>query len=211
MGKLNLFYATMNSGKSNDLLKVVHNYEENGFKVLVMKPGIDTKGGIFVESRVANEKRLCDFVIGPKDKIINLLKGNLENIKCILVDEAQFLSKRQVWELFLISKSTDIDVICYSLRTNFQMKCFEGSAALLEIADSIEEQKTICSCGKVARHVGRMVNGEFVSKGNEVVIDGEFNYVKYVPLCAECYLKKVKGLNLEEYRRVLSGKRKNSN
>ncbi len=209
MGKLNLFYATMNSGKSIDLIKTVHNYEENGFKVLVMKPGLDTKAGGKVETR-AGLRRECDYIIGQKDKIIDILRGNLEDIKCIFIDEAQFLSKKQVWELLLISKSTDIDIVCYSLRTNFQMRCFEGSAALLELADSIVEQKTICGCGSIARHVGRMVNGEFVSKGDEIVIDGKFDNTQYIPLCAECYLEKVKKLDLNQYRRVLYGKRKNS-
>ena len=210
MGKLNLFYAPMNSGKSIDLIKTVYNYEENGFKVLVMKPGIDTKAGLDVETR-AGLKRHCDYIIGPKDKVIKMLKGKLKDIKCVFIDEAQFLTKKQVWELFLISKSTETDIICYSLRTNFQMRCFEGSAALFEVADSIEELKTVCGCGKIARHVGRMVNGRFVFKGEEVVIDGEFNNIKYIPLCADCYLEKVLKIDLEKQREVLCGKRKNSN
>lgn len=207
MANLNLYYATMNSGKSIDLIRTAYNYEEKGFKILVLKPGIDTKGGDAVKTRIGLSRKV-DFKIFPNDRIIDIIKGQINGVKSVFIDEAQFLTKKQVYELYIISKSTNIDIFCYSLRTNFMMECFEGSAALLEISDVIEEIKpnTLCSCGDIARHVGRKVNGEFVTGGSEVVIDGENDDVEYVPMCGECYLKRVKKIDLMSFREELYGK-----
>ncbi len=189
MAKLHFKYATMNAGKSIDLMRTAYNYEENGFKVLVMKPKIDTKSGNFISSRVGMERQV-DILIDKEDNIVSLLKKKLDNLYCIFVDEAQFLKENQVNDLYKISKLYDIPVICYGLRVNFKGKSFEGSLRLLEIADVLEELPTICNCGSIARMVGREVNGKFVLDGDEVVIDGTSN-VKYVPLCGKCYLEKV--------------------
>lgn len=205
MGKLNLYFATMNSGKSIDLIRTVYNYEENGFKVLVLKPGVDTKGKESIETRIGL-KRKVDFKINEFDKIIDILKGNIDGVKSIFIDEAQFLTKEQISELNLISKSTNIDIICYALRTNFKMEFFEGSKALFEIADSIKELKTLCKCGSTARHVGRKVNGVFKTSGKEVVIDKEDDDVLYVPLCNKCYLKQVKKIDLNKVKEELYGR-----
>ena len=97
---------------------------------------------------------------------------------------------------------TDIDVICYGLRNNFKMEAFEGSERLLTIADEIEELKTMCNCGKIARYVGRRVNGEFVTEGEEVVIDGETD-IEYIPLCGECYLKDVVNVDKEKVKKMI--------
>lgn len=196
MAKLNFKYSTMNAGKSLDLIRTVYNYEENGYKVLVLKPKIDTKGDDYVVSRIG-VKRKVDYLVGGDDNIVLLLKDNLENIKTIFVDEAQFLKKDQVDELFYISKKYNVDVICYGLRLNFQMNAFEGSLRLLEIAEELEELKTMCHCGNIARYVGRKVNGNYVVDGDVVVIDGTKN-IEYVPLCGDCYLKKVKKIDLTE-------------
>ena len=198
MAKLNYKYATMNSGKTLDLIRTAHNYEENGFKVIVLKPLIDTKGNKCITSRIGAEREV-DFLIGQADKIVEVLKGSLDEIKCIFVDEAQFLSRRQIDELFLISHMTDIEVICYGLRTNFKMEAFEGSKRLLEAADELEELKTMCHCGKIARYVGRKVDDEYATDGEEVIIDGETD-VKYIPLCGECYLKEVKKIDKEKVK-----------
>ena len=192
MAKLNFKYATMNSGKTLDLIRTAYNYEENGYKVLILKPLIDTKGGNKITSRVGVEKTV-DFFIGENDSVLGLLKDKLENVQCIFIDEAQFLNSKQVDELFYIAKIFDIDVICYGLRTNFQMNAFEGSRRLLELSDELEELKTICSCGNIARFVGRQIDDEYVLEGDEVIIDGTSN-VKYIPLCGDCYLTKVKKL-----------------
>lgn len=189
MKKLHFKYATMNAGKSIDLIRTAHNYEENGYQVLIIKPSIDTKGQNFIESRIGL-KRKVDLMLDKNDQILN--EVDLKNIDCILVDESQFLTRDQVDELYLITKKYNISVICYGLRVNFKMESFEGSRRLLEISEVLEEITTLCKCGNIARYVGRQVDGKYVSDGEEVVIDGSKASVKYIPLCGTCYLKEVK-------------------
>lgn len=201
MAKMHFKHATMNSGKSIDLIRTAHNYEENGYKVLVIKPAVDNKGGDCISSRIGLERKV-DYLVLYSDSILDILKDKLTDISCILVDEAQFLSINQVDELFLISKACDIPVICYGLRINFKMESFAGSKRLLEIADVLEELTTLCPCGKIARYVGRKVGDNFVTDGEEVVIDGTFN-ILYVPLCGSCYLEKVKKIYLKSVAKKL--------
>ena len=203
MAKMHFKYATMNSGKSIDLMRTAHNYEENGYKVLVIKSVIDTKSGEHISSRVGM-KRKVDFLLLYSDSVMGKLKGKLDDISAILVDEAQFLSIGQVNELFIISKACNIPVICYGLRTNFMMESFAGGKRLLEISDELEELITLCSCGEVARYVGRKVGNAFVDTGEEIIIDGTEN-IKYVPLCGKCYLEKVKKMNLEKIKSDMGG------
>ena len=201
MAKLHFKYASMNSGKSIDLLRTVYNYEENGFKVLVLKPQIDTKAGENIQTRIGLERKV-DFLINEKDSILNLLKSNLQDITAIFIDEVQFLNKNQIEELFLISKAIDIPIICYGLRNNFKMEAFEGSRRLLEIADILEELSTLCNCGNIARYVARKHNNSYEEDGEEIIIDGEENY-EYEPLCGNCYLTKVKKINFKKIRNNL--------
>ena len=196
MAKMHFKYASMNSGKSTDLIRTAYNYEENGYKVLIIKSIIDTKTKDTVSSRLGVEKKI-DVLLLYSDNLLEILKGKLKGISCILVDEAQFLSIKQVEDLFLISKACNIPVICYGLRTNFKMESFAGSKRLLEIADVLEELTTLCGCGEIARYVGRKVGENFVLEGEEIVIDGTAN-ICYVPLCGKCYLTKVKKQNLNE-------------
>lgn len=198
MAKLIFKYATMNSGKTIDLIRTVYNYEENGYKVLVMKPLIDTKGDNYIETRVGL-KRKADLLISNDASIVDLLKDKLFSIKCIFIDEAQFLSENQVDELFYISKACDVSIICYGLRNNFKMHFFNGSKRLMEIADVLEEFKTLCFCGETARYCGRKVNDKFVFTGDDVLIDGASN-VCYVPLCGIHYLELVKKFDFDEFR-----------
>lgn len=198
MAKMHFKYASMNSGKSIDLMRTAFNYEENGYKVLVIKPIIDTKGKDKLSSRVGLERKVDELIL-YSESILEKLKGRLKNISCIFVDEAQFLSINQVDELFLISKACDIPVICYGLRTNFKMESFAGSKRLLEIADSLEELTTLCSCSNIARYVARKVNDTYVVEGEEIIIDGTIN-VEYIPLCGKCYLEKVKRIDLNKIK-----------
>lgn len=192
MAKLHFKYGTMNSGKSIDLMRTAYNYEEMGYKVLVLKPMIDTKGENKLSSRIGME-RVVDVLIPLDSLVLPLIKNKItDNLACIFIDEAQFLSKNQIDELFIITKKFDIPVICYGLRNNFKMEGFSGSIRLLEIADELEEIKTLCPCGEIARYAGRKTNGKFTIEGNEVVIDGSKDNIEYVPLCGKCYLKKVK-------------------
>lgn len=201
MAKLHFKYASMNSGKSIDLMRTVYNYEELGFKALVIKPLIDTKGGKRIESRVGLSRE-ADVILSSDDDVISVLADKLEEVKSIFIDEAQFLSSNQVDDLFLLSKALDIPVICYGLRTSFQMKSFEGSQRLLEIADVLEEIQTLCHCGNIARFVGRKKDGEYEADGPVVVIDGTVDY-EYEPLCGNCYLEEVKKIDLKSYQKTL--------
>lgn len=201
MAKMHFKYATMNSGKSIDLIRTAYNYEENGFKVVIMKPIIDTKAGNKISSRVGME-RTVDFLIEPNSSILELLK-NSTCVNAIFIDESQFLSSKQVDELFIFSKVFDIPVICYGLRLNFKGESFEGSKRLLEVCEELEEIPTLCKCGEIARYVGRKENDEFVTDGLEVVIDGCKN-VEYVPLCGDCFLEKVKKIDYKDIRRNVS-------
>ena len=196
MAKLHFKYATMNSGKTIDLIRTAYNYEENDAKVLILKPKIDTKGNTKISSRVGLEREV-DYLIDKDASILKMLKGNLEDIRCILVDEVQFLSKSQIDELNIITKAKDIPVLCYGLRVNFKNELFEGSKRLMEVADELEPLFTLCGCTEIARFVGRKVNGEFTSDGEEVVIDGSNDDIKYEPLCGKCYLTKVEKIDLK--------------
>lgn len=190
MSKLYFRYGAMNCGKSTNLLQVAYNYEERGMKVLLIKPKTDTKGGESIISRLGVVRKV-DMLLERDENIYKKVeKWNNEKgkVDCILADEAQFFSKEQVDELFEIAVKMDIPVICYGLRTDFQMNGFEGSIRLLLLAHSIEELKTICKCGKKATQNGRKINGRFVFEGEQVAIDKE-NDVEYESLCSKCYLK----------------------
>ncbi len=189
MAKLYFRYGAMNSGKSTILMQVAHNYDENDKKVILIKSATDTKAEDKVSSRIGLERKV-DYLIKPTDHILDTI--DTVNIDCILVDEAQFLTKEQITELFVITKIKEVPVICYGLKTDYKSELFEGSKRLLELADEIEELKTICSCGKSARFNARYdkETNEFVSDGEQVVIDGDNRY-GYKPLCGRCYIEKV--------------------
>lgn len=197
MASMYFRYGAMNCGKTSALLQVAHNYEEQGMKILLIKSSNDKKAGNKVSSRIGIDRNV-DLLLTPNETIKeNLLSGaiNFDNLNCILVDEAQFLTKEQVNELWVISKLCDIPVICYGLKTNFKGELFEGSKTLLEKADKLEEGSTICKCGKKARFNARLENGEYVLEGSEIAIDGID--ATYEPVCGECYIKKV--LKLKKY------------
>lgn len=197
MAKMYFRYGAMNCGKTTVLLQVAHNYEEQGMNILLIKPSIDKKAGSKVSSRIGLERQV-DLLLTPNETIKeNLVNGTIsfENLNCILVDEAQFLSKQQINELWVIAKMCNIPVICYGLKTNFKGELFEGSKALLEKSDTLEEASTICRCGNKARFNARIENGVYVTDGNEVAIDGID--ASYEPLCGKCYIQKV--LRIEKY------------
>ena len=194
MAKLYFRYGAMGSGKSTALLQVAHNYTEKNMPILLIKPEIDTKGADTITSRIGISQKVDRLL--PKDKM--LLQDDVFPLKDLrkpwanLVDEAQILTTEQVDELYMISKTYDIPVLCYGLRCDFQMKGFEGSTRLLQIADDIEELKTICKCGKKATQNLRKINGKPVFEGNQVEIDNQDN-IEYEGVCGECYLQLKKG------------------
>ena len=191
MSKLYFRYGAMNCGKSAALMQVAHNYEENGKKVFVVKPSIDTKADDRLSSRIGIERKV-DLLIAPEESFEKYY-DNLSVIDCVLVDEAQFLTPKQVEELWIFSKMYDVPVICYGLKTDFQSYLFTGSKRLLELADQLDELVTICSCGKKAKFNARFVNGSFAYEGESVVIDGANEDTVYKPMCGNCYSKKMKG------------------
>ena len=201
MAKMHFKYASMNSGKSIDLIRTAHNYEENGYKVLIISPIVGKDSNNKISSRVGLYRN-ADILLLYSDNILEVLKGKLEDKAVILVDEAQFLSSKQVYDLFIISKALDIPVICYGLRTNFKMKSFAGSKRLLELAEVLEELSTLCACGQIARFVARKVGDNFVKDGEEVIIKGTEN-IEYVPMCGKCYLEKVSKLDLNKIKEEL--------
>lgn len=187
MAKFHFRYGAMNAGKSTILLQTAYNYEEKGKKVVILKPSVDTKGDEKIVSRIGLERKV-DYLIGDNDSIISKLGDNISSFSCILVDEAQFLKRKQVDELFYISKMMDIPVIAFGLRTDFKSNGFEGSIRLLELADALEEMPTICRCGRKARFNARKVDGKFTFDGDSIVIDDNSN-VKYESLCGTCYIE----------------------
>lgn len=184
MSKLYFNYGAMNSGKSTALLQVAHNYEQQGMKVLIIKPAIDTKAEDRVSSRLGIERKV-DILLTKSGRIVNEMKDVPD---AILVDEAEFLTKKQVDELYAITKEYDVPVLCYGLRTDFQSKGFEGATRLLELADDIKELKTICKCGSKATHNLRLVNNVPTFVGKQVEIDNQ-ETVEYESVCGKCYLK----------------------
>lgn len=197
MAKLYFRYGAMNSGKSTALLQVAYNYEERGQHVLLAKPNIDTKGEAQIVSRLGLT-RPVDFLVGPgaslraefQEHRTRVAAESGEDIACLLIDEAQFLTPSQVAEALMIAVSDRIPVLAYGIRTDFQTRAFPGSARLLELAHSLEELKTICRCGRKALFNGRRTaDGHFIASGAQVAIDGEA--VSYESLCGECYLREV--------------------
>lgn len=190
MAKLYFRYGAMNSGKTTALIQVAHNYQERGMETLLIKPGIDSKGSAAIVSRLSISRDV-DLLVGKQDNLYTLLEKRVmktKNLRCVLVDESQFLTKEQVTQLFQFAVMINIPVICYGLRTDFLLNGFEGSKQLLLLAHSIEELKTICRCGRKAVANTRKINGKYVFKGDQVAIEGEEN-VEYESLCAECYYK----------------------
>lgn len=192
MAKLYFKYGTMESGKSTKIIQEAYNYDRNNKSIIVAKPIIDSKGNDKIVSRIGIQRKIDVYI--ESDNLKEIYEKINKDTFCILIDEAQFLNKNQVLELFKITKLLEIPVMCYGLKSNFKGEFFEGSEALMIYADSLEEIVTICSCGKKARFNARKVNGDFVTDGEDVLIDGSNENVEYVPLCGKCYIKKVKKL-----------------
>jgi thymidine kinase len=194
VAKLYFRYGAMNSGKSTALLQAAYNYAERGQQVLLAKPSVDSKGDRSIVSRLGVQRNV-DFIVEPQDDVLDLffryrtrtLAATGSPVACLLVDEAQFLTPRQVDDLLRIALVQDVPVLAYGIRTDFRTEAFPGSRRLLEIAHSLEELKTICRCGRKALFNARKVGDRFVFDGAQVAIDSEDD-VSYESLCGECYL-----------------------
>ncbi len=186
MGKLFFKYGTVNSLKSMDLLRTVHNYEEKNFKVVVIKNIQAGNNENTIYMGIDGSKSI-DYLINDNDVISDILDGI--EVSVIVVDEAQFLTKKQVEDLFFLAKEKDITVYCYGLKTDFKTRGFTGSIRLFELADKIEEITTLCSCGSKAMFNIRKQNNQPVFDGNQIAIDG-FCDITYEQVCGLCYIKK---------------------
>ena len=189
MAKVYFKYGAMNSGKSTILLQTAHNYEELGHKVLIAKPKFDTKGNDRIVSRLGIS-RSAD-ILWEMGSDFSLESFDLSHYAALLVDEAQFLTKKQVDYLDrVVAKGANIPVLCFGLRTDYRGDGFEGSSRLLEIAESLEEIKTLCKCGKKATRHLRRVNGEVDMDGDQIVIDDN-SAVEYLSVCGDCFYKEI--------------------
>ena len=179
MAKLYFYYSAMNAGKSTVLLQSSYNYRERGMRTLLFTPAIDTRyGGSRIESRIGLRSGAISLATG--DNLLTRVRTEhtAEPVACVLVDEAQFLTPEQVWQATEVTDALDIPVLCYGLRTDFQAKLFPGSAALLGLADTLVELKTICHCGRKAIMNLRVdAAGHGVREGAQVEIGGNDRYI----------------------------------
>lgn len=179
MAKLYFYYSTMNAGKTTSLLQSRYNYHERGMNTLTLIPALDTRAGVgTVKSRVGLECPAQIFT--SKENLLNLVSNTHETktIHCVFLDESQFLTKSQVFQLGEVVDTLNIPVLAYGLRTDFQGELFEGSHYLLAWADELKEIKTICHSGKKATMVVRIdEEGHVVSYGNQVEIGGNERYI----------------------------------
>lgn len=182
MAKLYFRYGTMNSGKSIEVLRTAHNYEEQGKSVLLLTPAIDDRyGGGIVASRIGMQKQAT--IVDENADMFKLAEEHRPH--CVLIDEAQFLTRWQVQQLTDICDELGIPVIAYGLRSDFRGALFPGSRELLALADKIEEIKTVCwYCEKKAVMNMRCENGKPVFEGEQIKIGGNESYV---PVCRKCY------------------------
>jgi thymidine kinase len=193
MAKLFFYYSAMNAGKTTTLLQSAWNYRERGMRTLIITPQLDSRAGVgMVSSRIGLKSKATVFRSG--DDLLELVKADLAEhgkLDCVLVDEAQFLSRAQVWQLSDVVDELKIPVLCYGLRTDFRGQAFEGSAELLAISDELVEIKTICHTGKKATMVVRVdANGRAVKDGPQVEIGGNERYVS---------------VSRSEFKKIMSG------
>src|SRR6476619_5836900 len=191
MAKLYFYYAAMNAGKSTTLLQADFNYRERGMETMLWTAAFDDRSGVgTISSRIAMSAPARTY-----SQDIDLFEGVGEELKkrkldCVLVDEAQFLARDHVLQLCRVSDEVGIPVLCYGLRTDFQANLFEGSAALLALADSLVELKAVCECGRKATMNLRMdAEGHAVAAGAQTEIGGND---RYVALCRKHFFERLR-------------------
>ena len=188
MAKLYFYYSSMNAGKSTNLLQSSYNYKERGMSTLVLAPRLDDRYGIGkVTSRIGIESEATSFS-KDTDLLALVTEGHEKSpLHCVLIDEAQFLTRDQVFQLSEVTDKLNIPVLAYGLRTDFQGEPFEGSKYLLAWSDNLKEIKAICHCGTKATMVLRMdEHGNPVTEGSQVEIGGND---RYVSMCRKHFKK----------------------
>ena len=192
MAKLYFYYSSMNAGKSTSLLQSSYNYRERGMNTLVLAPELDDRyGSGKVTSRIGIEAEAKTFRQG--DDLFTVVKGYTEQgpLHCVLIDEAQFLTKEQVFQLGEVTDKLNIPVLAYGLRTDFQGEPFEGSKYLLAWSDNLKELKAICHCGTKATMVVRLdEQGNAIREGSQIEIGGND---RYVSMCRKHFKEKYFG------------------
>jgi thymidine kinase len=178
LAKLHFIYATMNAGKSTLLLQAAYNYQERGMRVAMLISALDNRAGKgFIGSRIGLRAEADAF--GPEQDLFAVIKTEHEAapLSCVFVDEAQFLTTDQVWQLARVVDVLDLPVMAYGLRTDFRGELFPGSQGLLAIADELTEARSICHCGRKATMVVRMgEDGKALKDGAQVLIGGNETY-----------------------------------
>ena len=184
---LTFYYSTMNAGKTASLLASSHNYRERGMNVVMLTSKIDTRSGIGkIVSRIGIESEAYPF--DDKENLLLYLESQSpETISCVFVDEAQFLTPEQVWQLSQFCDNYSIPVNCYGLRTDFKGQTFPGSNTLLGIADVLSEVKTVCYCGKNAIMCVRFDDGVVVKDGNQIHIGN----TEYQTFCRKHWCERI--------------------
>ena len=187
--KLYFKYGTMGSSKTAQALIAKFNYEEKGMKVWLIKPQLDNRDGDdILRSRIGLTAKA--YVVKQDESLWQSFNELAENVDVIIADEAQFFQKKQIEDLRDIVSFKNIPVLCFGLRTDFRMEMFEGSKRLLELADSIEEIKTICECGAKAIVNARLdEQGKVITEGEQIMLGGND---RYVALCYKCWRKKIR-------------------
>ena len=179
MAKLYFHYSTMNAGKSTALLQASHNYREGGMQTYLLTAQFDNRAGqARIASRIGIGQDADTF--SPDDDLFTKLKSRfaMEKMACVFFDEAQFLTKEQVWQLACSVDDLGVPIMCYGLRVDFRGDLFPGSAALLAWADEMREVRTICACGKKATMVVRNgPDGTPLRDGEQVLIGGNETYL----------------------------------
>ena len=189
MAKLYFKYGAMGSSKTAQALITKYNYEENGLKVWLIKPSADVRDGANVlRSRIGLEARVQ--VIAPGQDVFRLFTDTRSDCDVIIVDECQFMEPAQIDQLRAIVDDYDIPVMCFGLRTDFLTKLFPGSLRLLEVADTIQEIKTICDCGNKATVNARIdSDGHIVTEGAQVQLGGNDSYIA---MCHRCWIRGIR-------------------
>ena len=180
MAKLYFYYSAMNAGKSTALLQASYNYQERGLKTLLFAPVIDDRHKLgCISSRIGLNAKASLF--GPNDNLLEQVEVHLnqkKELKCVLIDEAQFLTKKQVLQLTFVVDRLKIPVLCYGLRSDFRAEPFEGSLYLLIWADEINEIKTVCYCGRKAiMNIRFDAENHKITEGKQIEIGGNERYV----------------------------------
>ena len=189
MAKLYFKYGAMGSSKTAQALITRYNYEENDMSVWLIKPSADTRDGTdILRSRIGLQANV-EIMTPDTDIYQQFCRTRAENCHVVIVDECQFMTERQIDELRRIVDDYDIPVLCFGLRTDFQTKLFPGSRRLMELADCIEEIKTMCDCGCKATVNARISDGYIVTEGAQVQLGGNDSYIA---MCHRCYIKGIR-------------------